>query len=431
MTVDRFVFEGFEADLAQGVFSFHYQVGDLGRFTERLTLPFLPDSWPSKKVLDRLLFQVHLALGVSYYKTFCPREIVIENGELTEDQAEFWRLFYERGLGEFFYKNQVDFRGLIRFEGKGKAMELIEWPTEDKALVLFSGGKDSIVSVEKLKKVGVPMDLLVVGNAEPVRRVTELTGERVLNVKRELDPRMEELNRLGMNGHVPLVGILSWIAVLSSAIYGYRWIVLSNESSASEGNVEYLGMQVNHQYSKSLEFEENLQKYLAKFLGPSVGYFSLLRGMNEAQIAQELGRHPEYFAEFSSCNRNFKLSERRTRLSWCGECPKCAFVFLTLAPFVERARLIEMFGSNLLDREELWPIYEELLGLARSKPFECVGTPRECGALMMELSAQDAWRGDALVQRFSILALNVDDLATILNETHSNAIPSDFLTKLS
>ncbi len=311
MTVDRFVFESFEADFQQGVFLFYYRVGDLGRFTERLTLPFLPKIWPSEAVLNRLLFQVHLALGVSYYKAFCPREIVIESGELTTDQAEFWRLFYERGLGEFFYKNQVDFRGLIQFEGKGKALELMEWPTEDRALVLFSGGKDSIVSVEKLKAAQMPMDLLVVGNLEPVRRVAELTGERILNVKRDLDPRMAELNAMGMNGHVPVVGILTGIAVLVSASYGHRWIVLSNESSASEGNVEYLGTEVNHQYSKSFEFEQNFQKYLAGIAGSWVAYFSLLRGMNEVQIAQEFAKHPQYFAEFSSCNRNFKLRSEK------------------------------------------------------------------------------------------------------------------------
>jgi hypothetical protein len=428
MTVDRFVFGKVSMDRDSGVASFEYFLGDRWRLVERLKLPVLPSVWPSDVVLERILAGVHAALGVSYYKAFCPS---IEGLNLANGQAEFWRLFYERGLGEFFYRNQLDFRGRVKFAEGAEVVTPLEWPTQERALVLFSGGKDSIVTVERLKAAGVPMDLLIVGNMEPVRRVAELTGVPILNVGRELDAQMADLNREGWNGHVPLVGILSWIAVWVAAVYGHRWIVLSNESSASEGNTEYLGMNVNHQYSKSFEFEQNFQHYLAEFVSPSVAYFSLLRSMNEVQIARELARFPKYFAEFSSCNRNFKLNERRERLTWCGECSKCAFVFLTLAPFVERGELMAMFGGNLLAKESLWPIYEELLGVARVKPFECVGTPEECRALFLELSGRAEWSGDALVQQFSALDLNAEPLAIILNEHHEDAIPSSFLSLIS
>lgn len=64
---------------------------------------------------EAALFALHLAGGTSYYKTCCPKEIEVQSGKLNADQAAFWNTVYERGLGEFFYQNQIDFRKLIQF----------------------------------------------------------------------------------------------------------------------------------------------------------------------------------------------------------------------------------------------------------------------------------------------------------------------------
>lgn len=60
--------------------------------------------------------------------------------------------------------------------------------------------------------------------------------------------------------------------------------------------------------------------------------------------------------------------------------------------------MIKMFGGNLADREDLLPLFEELLGLKNFKPFECVGTPEESRAALELLSRNPAYANDLLVR---------------------------------
>jgi hypothetical protein len=115
--------------------------------------------------------------------------------------------------------------------------------------------------------------------------------------------------------------------------------------------------------------------------------FSLLRPLGELRIAQLFARGPfEQFSEqFTSCNRSFRHGSHG--FTWCGECPKCAFVFLALAPFVAKARLVGLWGENLLAKPMLEPTYRELLGLTGHKPFECVGEIDECRQAIRMLKA--------------------------------------------
>jgi len=430
MRFSRFVFDRVESDWAKGVFKFYYGLDDEIELCEVLTLPSMPVPFVKTDVLEAALFNLHLALGVSYYKIFCPPECVVRSGVLSPRQAEFWNRTYTRGLGEFFYKNKVDFRGLVRFPSDAIEVKNFDVPLEERLLVPFSGGKDSIVSVELLKQAGLPMDLFYMGRANAIEKVVQLTGETLLNVKRELDPKLPKLTSQGMNGHVPLNAILAFLSTFVALVYKYRAIALSNESSASEGNVDYLGETVNHQYSKSFEFERDFQDYYAEFVSPSVHYFSLLRPMNELQIARELSRHPRYFGVFSSCNRNFKQEGSGQRLIWCGTCPKCAFVFLVLAPFLEADDLVGMFGRNLLDDDSLWPTYQALLGLTAEKPFECVGTPQEVRAAFQVLSSADAFKNTALVRRVETLHLPLESMDELLKMRSPHAIPSFILNRL-
>src|SRR5690606_20114442 len=77
---------------------------------------------------DRILFNVHLILGVNYWKVYCPKKIVIENGYLTKEQSSFWNIVYTKGLGEFFYKNKIDYRNLINFPYENKKLNQIPKP---------------------------------------------------------------------------------------------------------------------------------------------------------------------------------------------------------------------------------------------------------------------------------------------------------------
>ena len=68
---------------------------------------------------------------------------------------------------------------------------------------------------------------------------------------------MLQLNSEGyINGHTPFSAIVAFSSVLTAALNGQKYITLSNENSANESTVK--DSKVNHQYSKSYEFELDL-----------------------------------------------------------------------------------------------------------------------------------------------------------------------------
>jgi hypothetical protein len=119
---------------------------------------------------------------------------------------------------------------------------------------------------------------------------------------------------------------------------------------------------------------------------------------------------------FSSCNRNFKLLGPKPVDRWCGQCPKCHFVFLALAPFLPKPRLLAIFGRNLLDDENQAAGFDALLEYQDHKPFECVGEGAEARAAMVALSQRPEWQEDALVTRFRSEILPQLDVAQLALE---------------
>lgn len=154
---------------------------------------------------------------------------------------------------------------------------------------------------------------------------------------------------------------------------------MSNEKSANEGNTTRDGKEINHQRSKSYQFESDISHYIQKYISPDLKYFSLLRGMYEINIAKHFAKHSQYFESFSSCNNNFKIIEthKTTQERRCGLCPKCAFVYTILRPFLSDEDTHKIFHQELYTHKDLLPLYKELLGIEGIKPFECVGTNEE------------------------------------------------------
>jgi UDP-N-acetyl-alpha-D-muramoyl-L-alanyl-L-glutamate epimerase len=200
----------------------------------------------------------------------------------------------------------------------------------------------------------------------------------ILTMQRTIDPALIKLNDQGyLNGHTPFSALLAFVTLLAARISGAGHIALSNESSASEVTIP--GSDVNHQYSKSFEFENDFRTYISTHVCPDINYFSFLRPLNELQIAQIFSAFPQHFDTFKSCNAGSKTN------SWCGKCPKCLFVRIILAPFIKEERLIAIFGNEILNDPELIPILNELTGMTDEKPFECVGTIDEVNAALSRL----------------------------------------------
>ena len=405
-----------------------YAFDDGPEMIESVGFPDAPPLSPAGQVaFDVALKLLHLVAGVSYYKAGVPGEIRVEGQTLDTATAEFLGEVYLHGLAEFAYQNKLDLRGRIRFpsldrhprgsgdalstqskmdsrlrgnDGVGTHVASLQLPR--RTLVPIGGGKDSLVSVEMLKSVHEPATAVWIGDSALIAACAHRTGLPTLNLKRTLAPELFEYNRLGaLNGHVPVTAINSAILLCAAIRYGYDAIAFSNERSASVATLEYDGQPVNHQWSKGLDFERALREYTKSHIAADLDYFSLLRPWSELAVTREFARRTQYDDVFSSCNRNFRIRAARPSDRWCGQCPKCHFVFLALAPFVAKPRLLAIFGRNLLDDGALAPGFDALLEFRGHKPFECVGEGRESRAAMHALTQRPEWAEDALVARFA------------------------------
>jgi hypothetical protein len=371
---------------------FSFKIDDFIEFNPRIIIPnhkSIDFNRISDNMLSQLVFNIGMVELISYWKAICPKRVVINDYYLSEKQIAFWKKIYYHGLGEFFYLNgiSISMDDFMQIEVKENAKKLIieSLDVEESALIPVGGGKDSVVSLEILKGLKGNMALIMNprGASSATANIAGLEQDTVV-VKRFLDKKLLKLNEQGfLNGHTPFSALLAFVSVLAAAVTGKKYIALSNESSANESTV--VGTMVNHQYSKSLEFEADFREYVRESLTTDIHYFSLLRPLSELQIASIFAKNSSYFNDFRSCNVGSKTN------IWCGKCSKCLFTFIILSPFLEPKVLVEIFGNNLLDDSELKLYFDELTGVAELKPFECVGTVDEVNiALCLAMKMYDA-----------------------------------------
>lgn len=480
-TFDRFMYDSWFFDAKTGVLALKYQLDDQIFFTEKITFPIdqihaeIIETDAFKAAIDGLW----IMSGISYFKATLPPTIAFKNYALHPEQQSFFEKIFLHGLGEFFYVNDIDPKGKINFliqraenreqtinkkqsgdisqlrveaqnlvpnknvetlQGNKKNLDFLltrgikgvnkSLPTNAKILLPIGGGKDSLVSAKLLEKSGFDYTPWMVGSTQIQQDCCMKLGKTPFVIGRNICPNLIQLNKDGaLNGHVPISAIWAFLSVVTALLTDHTHVALSNEASANSENLEFHGLKINHQYSKSLEFEQDFQRYVDRFVNQTsplnegelkgaetrrasgaslrpVHYFSLLRNLREIDIAQIFAEDcwDDFKDIFASCNRNFTITNKKdhvetlhaTSLSypknvranghsplqieknWCCACPKCAFVFLILAPFVNRDELIAVFGENLFTKPELKTTFDELLGISGHKPLECVGEINEC-----------------------------------------------------
>lgn len=384
----------------EGILSCRYGLDD-EEFVEHLDLGPADTQDAAVLAAARLVF---LLAGVSYYKAGAPPRIVVEGPGLTATESAFLREFYLHGLSEFAHVTGLDLSDLA-IEAATRTPDPAPAASEPgRPLVPFGGGIDSIVVVEAIRRL-YPHPTLFVANTsavpfEPIERTRAVTGLPVRRVRRQLDPKiLASRDRGYFNGHVPVTGVLSAIAVLTAARHGHDQVVLANEHSASEPtDLIANGVPVNHQWSKGLQFERGFRAVLAESL-TGIEYYSALRPYSELWVARRFAALPEYHAEFRSCNRAFHIDSAARLDRWCGECDKCCFIDLILAPYLDRAQLARIFdGREPLDRPELAAGFRSLLGEpGRTKPLECVGDQGECRRAALLAAARPDRRDNRLL----------------------------------
>ena len=416
-----FRYEGFAADSERGLLTCRYSL-DGREFAERVSLAPGP-AWDSAAAQAAARI-VYLLAGVSYYKTGAPPVIDLGDTALTERELVFLREFYLSGLGEYAYRNGLDLSGLrVEAPMVTPAVPAVpagpapapgrESPRGLRPLVPFGGGIDSIVTVEGVRQRTGDIALFVVSRPgdrfAAIERPAAVSGLPVVRAEREIDPRLLRSAELGfLNGHVPVTGFISAIAVLAAVLNDRDAVVMSNEWSASVPTLEHNGRPVNHQWSKSAAFEASFRGLLQASPATLPGYFSALRDRTELWVAERFAALTRYHQTFRSCNRAFHIDTRRRLDHWCGQCDKCCFIDLILAPFMSREQLTAVFAQDgggpsafgnpePLGNPELKAKFQTLLG-SGTKPFECVGEVNECRAAVV-LAAARADRADTPLLR--------------------------------
>jgi hypothetical protein len=343
-------------------------------FTETITFPVAGGEPPA--AFYRVLDLLHVVAGVSYYKVGAPPRVITEK-TVPQAAKDLFTAVYTQGLAEYAYRNQLPHVLELDVEAEitDKAPEPVD-NADRRPLSPVGGGKDSIVTLEILRDAGLDPVPFSVNPNWVMKAVNQASGLQALEVRRQLDPRLFELNKAGaLNGHIPVTAINSLIAIATATLHGLGPVVMSNERSASDPNLIWNGHEINHQWSKGVEAEGLLRAAVTAHAGLTEPYFSLLRTLSELHIAQLYARHERYDAVVTSCNKAFLLHDPTAR--WCGDCPKCRFVFLAMAPAMSHERLAGIFGHDLFADEKQVPGFLELLGIDAHKPFECVGEVEE------------------------------------------------------
>lgn len=395
-----FIYHNF--DLGENYLRFHFSIDEYHFYPEwAFELPKNGSVIPHEE-LETLAFSLGMAELVSYWKCACCPRVEIRCGGLSDWQIAWWKKLYWHGLGELFYRNKIEttFEDFMTISAPKPLARFASTRELAGTLVPVGGGKDSVVTLELLKKSHEPITPYIINPRGATLGCVEAAEIPLCNAvlpRRTIDKTLLERNAAGwINGHTPFSAVVAFSSLFFGYLCGVKYIALSNESSANETYVE--GADVNHQYSKSTEFERDFREYCTNSFGEFSNipeYFSLLRPLSEWQIAREFVKYPQYYAVFQSCNLGSKTN------SWCCNCAKCLYVYILLAAFLDDDVLVDIFGHNMLGKTELADIFDGLILDGEDKPFECVGTKNEVRLSLKMASERRFSNPPALIRRFS------------------------------
>lgn len=380
-----FIYEDFKVinNHDEIILEFYFRIEGLTEFRPQIKIPKKDYIIDGKiQFSDSFAFHIGMVELISYWKCTCSPNVVIKCGKLNDEQIRWFKKLYFYGLGELFFTNNIksnldDFMNITCTSEKDwKFISGAEEKQNYNGYIFpIGGGKDSCVTIETLKQLKTDNYCLIV-NPKPITLgCAEIAGyneDKIIVVNRKIDASLIELNKQGfINGHTPFSSLLAFITYYMAFLTGKKYVALSNEVSSNESNV--VGEKINHQYSKSLEFENDFRDYVEKYMQTPIEYFSFLRPLNELQIASIFSKLEQYHKIFKSCNQGSKEEVWK----WCCNCPKCMFVFVILSPFLYKEKLINIFGEDLYQKQDLLKTFIELTGNGDTKPFECVGTFEE------------------------------------------------------
>lgn len=411
------------------VVEYDFEIENLSKFNPRIEI--LKKNFKFKninsKIVENIVFSLGMVEAISYFKATCSPQFLIKCGKLDTFQENWFKKLFYLGLGEFRFINNINVEkdDLVEFISKGEKIDIELEKEELKGVVIsVGGGKDSNVTLDLLKDYKEDSLVFMIGSKKVSMECAKVAGysdEQIIEVKRIIDKNLLDLNSKGfLNGHTPFSAIVAFISYLSSYLLGRKYIALSNEDSANETNVN--GENINHQYSKTIEFENDFREYTQKYLKAGPEYFSMLRPISELQIAMLFSKIEKYHPIFKSCN----VGSKTEPWHWCCNCPKCLFVYTILSPFLYKEKLVNIFGEDLFEKESLLKTFIELCGYGETKPFECVGTYSEIRfAISKTIEKLEEKELPYLLKYYKDnFELSNEDLLKFYNE--NNNVPEEF-----
>ncbi len=357
-------------------------------FTETYVFPVsLPDTLETY----RLLRALHIIGGISYYKTFVNTDIEHPYAMSTKEAA-FWNTVYKNGLGEFLLVNKLESSRLAEFtpqEGQD-TKTTVHAPLTEKALLGIGGGKDSIVAGELLKAINMPLTGFVLTTADAAgqtKAVAKTMKIDLTTVERHIDKSLLEVQETegAYKGHVPISVFFALVGSLMAVALKHKYVIVANEASASIPRAHWEGNSINHQWSKSFEFEKMMQDYIHSYVSADMWYFSAIRPLTSVAVAKIFASHPQYFEHFTSDNYAFRISKNdRPPERWSLQSPKSLSSFILLSAWLSEEDLLRIFGKNFLGEPSLEEMFFSLTGISGDQPLDCVGTPEELRASLGE-----------------------------------------------
>jgi hypothetical protein len=350
----------------------------------------------------------------------------------TPELAALWRTVFRNVWGQWRWEHDLpdyvpELAGTAPPATPGRVPD---GPVE--LLAFCGGGKDSLVALRLLERARLPFATLayahsIYGSAAPQHALIDRVGDATSRVRAErqwviddfLDAPVVRLHpELGVRSILAAETPASVFAALPIALArGYRGLVVAHETSANAANLVWRGEPINHQWGKSWEAEALLDAYIQRALLANVRYFSVLQPVHDEVIFELLARDAALAPLTHSCNLD---------KPWCGECAKCAYVWLQFAAHLPEQIVRATFGEDLGERpaNERW--FRELFGLAAHSPFECVGSPAEARLALALARARGAGalasphsptRSVTSIYRRSLVRSSPSEIATACRHT--------------
>jgi hypothetical protein len=382
---------------------------------------------PAVRAVAELWF---LMAGLSYYKAGAARRVDVGASPLGVAGARLLAAALREGLGEFAYRNDLSLDDVIISGGSDVVATSVTLDPE-RVLVPFGGGIDSVVTTATLAD-HLDQTLFIVspsgGRFAPLEETAAVTGLKIVRATRHLDAQILSDDESFFRGHVPVTAMVTLLAAVAAVASGRGGVVMSNEHSASAANLRWGDLEVNHQWSKSLEAEILVANALSERLGNQLTVASFLRDRSEVWVAKTFSELPQYHHVFRSCNRAFAQAREQRLDTWCGECDKCLFINLMLAPFLSRAALVDIFHHEPLSDEGRSDQLRVLVGVGVAfKPFECVGDPEESAAALRRVTELDEWRDQPRLADLAGEANGAVNFESLLEQEGPSRVPAHWL----